>query len=70
VPGISARDWWAANPIMLGEIKEESWLLRVMSEHDNKGKGGKWSLRLVATQDPVFDGNVLLKDVIASKKAA
>jgi len=70
VQGISARDWWAANPIMLGEIKEESWLLRVMSEHDNKGKGGKWSLHLVTTQDPVFDGNVLLKDVIASKKAA
>ena len=40
--GISARDWWAANPIVLGSIKEEIWVLRVLAEHDNKGKLGKW----------------------------
>ncbi|MFZ2301124.1 MAG: hypothetical protein WAW10_04525 [Gallionella sp.] len=70
VQGISARDWWASNPIIIGGIKEEIWMLRVLSEHDNKGKAGKWSLRLEAKQHPVFDGNILVKDVIASKKAA
>ena len=70
VQGISARDWWASNPVVLDGIKEEIWLLRVLLEHDNKGKAGKWSLRLVTKQHPVFDGNVLVKDVVASKKAA
>lgn len=70
VQGISARDWWASNPVVLDGIKEEIWLLRVLSEHDNKGKAGKWSLRLDTKQHPVFDGNVLVRDVIASKKAA
>lgn len=70
VQGISARDWWVSNPVVLDGIKEEIWLLRVLSEHDNKGKTGKWSLRLVAKQHPVFDGNVLVNDVITSKKAA
>jgi len=70
VQGISARDWWVSNPVVLDGIKEEIWLLRVLSEHDNKGKAGKWSLRLVAKQHPVFDGNILVNDVITSKKAA
>lgn len=70
VQGLSARDWWASNPIVLDGIKEEIWLLRVLSEHDNKGKAGKWSLRLVTKQNPMFDGNVLVKDAITSKKAA
>lgn len=69
IPGISARNWWAANPIMLNGIKEEIWLLRVLAEHDNKGKTGKWLLRLNSKQDKVFDGNVLIKDVIVSRKA-
>lgn len=38
--GISARNWWATNPIILGNIKEDIWLLRVLAEHDNKGKAG------------------------------
>jgi len=67
--GLSAREWWAANPIVLGGIKEEFWLLRVLAEHDNKGKSGAWSLRLFATQDQEFDGNVLINDVRVSKRA-
>lgn len=70
VQGISARNWWASHPVVLDGIKEEIWLLRVLSEHDNKWKAGKWSLHLEAKQHPVFDGNVLVKDVITSKKAA
>lgn len=70
IPGISARNWWAANPIMLNGIKEEIWLLRVLAEHDNKGKAGKWVFRLASKQDKVFDGNILIKDVIVSKKVA
>jgi len=68
--GISARDWWAANPIILGYIKEEIWLLRVLAEHDNKGKVGKWHLRMISRPHPDFDGNVLINDVLVSKRAA
>lgn len=68
--GISARKWWAENPILLDGIKEDLWLLRVLVEHDNKGKAGKWSLKLTSRRDPEFDGNILIKDVIVSRKAA
>lgn len=67
--GISARRWWAANPSMLGEINEETWLLRVLAEHDNKGQDGSWAIRLASRPDPNFDGNVLISDVTISKKA-
>lgn len=68
--GISARDWWAANPVVIGAVKEEIWVLRVLAEHDNKGKAGKWSLRLVSRVHPEFDGNVLINDVLIGKRAA
>ncbi len=68
--GISARDWWAANPVVVGAVKEEIWVLRVLAEHDNKGKTGKWSLRLISRANREFDGNVLINDVLIAKKAA
>jgi hypothetical protein len=68
--GISARDWWATNPSVLGSIKEEIWVLRVLAEHDNKGKLGQWQLRMNSRPHPDFDGNVLIKDVVISKRAA
>lgn len=68
--GVSARDWWAANPIVLGNIKEEIWVLRVLAEHDNKGKLGQWQLRMNSRPHPDFDGNLLIKDVVISKRAA
>ncbi len=68
--GISARDWWAANPVVVGAVKEEIWVLRVLAEHDNKGKTGKWSLRLISRAHREFDGNVLINDVLIAKKAA
>lgn len=68
--GVSARDWWAASPGIVGTVREESWLLRVLTEHDNKGKAGKWSLRVLSEPHPDFDGNVLIHDVLVSKRAA
>lgn len=68
--GISARAWWAANPTILGTIKEDIWLLRVLAEHDNKGKAGRWALRMVSRPHPYFDGNVLINDILVSRKAA
>lgn len=68
--GISARAWWGANPTFLGTVKQEIWVLRVLTEHDNKGKLGRWKLHLNARPHPDFDGNVLIKDVVISKRAA
>lgn len=68
--GISARAWWAANPTILGTIKEDIWLLRVLAEHDNKGKAGRWALRMISRPHPDFDGNVLINDILVLRKAA
>lgn len=68
--GISARDWWAANPSILGETREDIWLLRVLAEHDNKGKDGGWALHMDMHRKPTFDGNMLIHDAIVSRKAA
>jgi len=66
--GISARDWWAANPAYFDTLKEEIWLLRVLAEHDNKGSAGKWSLKLTSKEHPQFDGNLIIKDALVSRK--
>lgn len=68
--GISARAWWSANPVIMGEVQEDIWLLRVLAEHDNKGQDGKWTLRLDSKPHPDFSGNVLINDVIISMKVA
>ena len=68
--GISAREWWGANPAFLKDTREDIWLLRVLAEHDNKGKSGGWSLRMKSTRDAAFDGNVRINDVVVSRKAA
>lgn len=68
--GISARCWWAANPSILGDINEETWLLRVLAEHDNKGRDNDWAIRLTSRPAPNFDGNLLISDVMIAKKAA
>lgn len=68
--GLSARKWWAANPSIVGNVNEEIWLLRVLAEHDNKGRDGKWAIRLISRPAPEFDGNILINDVVVLKKAA
>ncbi len=68
--GISARQWWSTNPSMLGKIREDIWLLRVLAEHDNKGNAGRWALRTIHTHNESFDGNVLIRDVIVSRRAS
>lgn len=65
--GISARKWWATNPSMLGKVREDIWLLRVLAEHDNKGASGEWALRTEHVQHENFDGNLLIRDVIVSR---
>lgn len=68
--GVLARDWWLTNPLMLNGVREDIWVLRVLLEHDNKGKDASWSLRLVSRPHPDFDGNVLINDVMVSRRAA
>lgn len=65
--GISARQWWATNPSMMGSVREDIWLLRVLAEHDNKGKSGAWVLRTTHVHNENFDGNVLIRDVVVSR---
>lgn len=64
--GVSARKWWAIHPDLMGSTREEIWLLRVLAEHDNKGKAGDWAMRTVHTRDEAFDGNILIHDVVIS----
>lgn len=66
--GISARRWWGANPQLLAGIGEERWLLRVLAEHENKGRAGKWSLQLDSRRDPIFRGNLWIRDVLIARK--
>lgn len=66
--GISARRWWAENPSVVGDTKEHMWLLRILTEHDNKGKAGMWNLKLDFRRHPHFDGNILIRDVTVSKR--
>lgn len=67
--GISARQWWATNPSVMGNVREDIWLLRVLAEHDNKGKSGAWALRTAHVHNEMFDGNVLIRDVIVLRSA-
>ena len=68
--GVSARSWWAANPAMLDGVREDIWLLRVLAEHENKGRDSGWGCKIVATRDPLFDGNVQIHDIVVSRRAA
>lgn len=65
--GVSARIWWATNPDVLSNVREDIWLLRVLAEHDNKGKLGGWALRMIHARNEHFDGNILIKDVIVAR---
>lgn len=68
--GISARQWWATNPSILGDINEESWLLRVLAEHDKKGMDSDWTIQLTSHPNPDFNGNLFIDDVTILKRAA
>lgn len=67
--GISARHWWETNPALFENTREDIWLLKVLAEHDNRGKVAAWTLRLKTQRDSVFNGNVLINDVVVSRKA-
>ena len=68
IEGVSAREWWGGNPVVLGGFSEDIWLLRVLAEHDTKGKEADWMLRLISHSDSTFDGNVLISDAIVMKR--
>ena len=65
---ISARRWWLEHPSITTGIGEDIWLLRLVSEDEREGRAGHWSFRRVEHSHPVFDGNVLIHDVLASRK--
>lgn len=65
---ISARRWWLEHPSMTSSIGEDVWLLRLVSEDEREGRVGSWSFRRVEHPHPVFDGNVLIHDVLAARK--
>lgn len=65
---ISARRWWVEHPSMTSNIGEDVWLLRLVSEDEREGRAGLWSFRRVEHPHPIFDGNVLIHDVLAAHK--
>lgn len=65
---ISARRWWHEHPSMTTSIGEDVWLLRLVSEDEREGRAGLWNFRRVEHPHPVFDGNVLIHDVLAARK--
>lgn len=65
---ISARRWWLEHPSMTTSIGEDVWLLRLVSEDEREGRAGLWSFRRVEHRHPVFDGNVLIHDVLVARK--
>jgi len=65
---ISARRWWLEHPSMTANIGEDVWLLRLVSEDEREGRSGRWSFRRVEHPHPVFDGNVLIHDILAARK--
>lgn len=65
---ISARRWWAEHPSMTSNIGEDIWLLRLVSEDEREGRASLWRFRRVEQPHPIFDGNVLIHDVLAAHK--
>ena len=65
---MSARRWWLEHPSMTTSIGEGVWLLRLVSEDEREGRAGLWNFRRVEHPHPVFDGNVLIHDVLAARK--
>ena len=64
---ISARLWWCRNPSLIGNVREDVWLLRLLAEDERAGAGRKWSFRRIATPHPVFDGNLIISDILAGR---
>lgn len=67
---ISAREWWVSHPSLLAGIREDIWLLRLLAEGDWKDQSSKWKIQAISDQDPEFDGNIFIRDVMASHAEA
>jgi hypothetical protein len=66
--GISAHEWWLANPAMLDGIPEDIWMLRVLSERQNKMRDVRWKADLETWPVTDFDGNIQVRDIFVSKR--
>lgn len=70
--GLSAREWWLANPSAMDGVGEESWLLMLLIENDKHGSKNRrvpWVMRTIHKPDGTFDGNVLIRDVVVAGRA-
>ncbi|MGZ8982991.1 MAG: hypothetical protein ACXW11_03435 [Methylotenera sp.] len=67
VGGMSACRWWALHPQEVGNIRQDIWLMRVLTEHDKRGREGSWILDL-AEMPGEFSGNVMISDVFVSRR--
>lgn len=63
----SSLSWLRENKEAFPYLRPELWLLRVMSEFENKGRIKGYELRLKQSLDPVFDGNVFVHDIEISR---
>lgn len=66
--GLSAHQWWTYNPQLLDGIRQDIWILRVMSEQENRNdkQNKQWNMVMQQSPAPGFDGNLMISDVIIS----
>lgn len=55
--------WLSQHQEVFPSIRPELWVLRVMSEFENKGRTKGFIMRLNQSKHPVFDGNVAIHDI-------
>lgn len=67
---LSARAWWLQHPVLLAGVREDIWLLRVLSEGDKQGKGRDWKFHVLSAPHPEFSGNLIIHDIMASARSA
>lgn len=64
---ISARRWWCENPSITNDITEDGWLHGIFSERMKVKDASALRLRLVTHPAGIFDGNMRVNDILASK---
>lgn len=64
--GISACRWWALHPQQVGSVRQDIWLMRVLTEHETRGKDKPWMLKLLELPGE-FSGNIMIADVVIAR---
>lgn len=67
---LSARHWWLAHPVWMDTIREDVWLLKVLSEADKQGRERAWKAHVVSSQPEWFDGNLTIRDILVASREA